>query len=138
MPQLLVRYGGKINIQYFFYPLDNSCNPSMEKPLHQQACRAAYYAVCSPVENFGTLHDEIFHNQERLAEYLDENIKKNKLESCVADPKTKEKVVAIINQATPFNVRSTPTFILNGVKIEGVLPADQLFAIMDEILKRAK
>lgn len=137
MPQLLLRYGGKIDIQYFFYPLDNSCNPSMERPLHQSACRAAYFAACSPVENFGTLHDEIFHNQERIADYLDEQIKKNNLEACIKDPKTKEKVVAIINQATPFNVRSTPTFLLNGVKIEGVLPADQLFAIMDEILKRS-
>jgi protein-disulfide isomerase len=44
----------------------------------------------------------------------------------------------LINAANPYNIRSTPTFILNGVKIEGVLPSDQLFAIMDEILKRSK
>lgn len=138
MPQILLRYGGKIDIQYFFYPLDNNCNPSMERPMHQQACRAAYYAVCMPLEQFGVVHDEIFHNQERLADFLGENIKKNKLESCVADPKTKAKVVSLINQATPFNIRSTPTFLLNGVKIEGALPTDQLFAIMDEILKRSK
>jgi protein-disulfide isomerase/uncharacterized membrane protein len=138
MPQIIARYGGKIDIQYFFYPLDNNCNPSMDRPLHASACRGAYYSVCSPVEKFGTIHDEIFHNQERLADFLDENIKKNNLEACVKDPKTKEKVVAIINQATPFNIRSTPTFLLNGVKIEGVLPSDQLFAIMDEILKRSQ
>ena len=138
MPQLLLRYGGKINIQYYFYPLDNGCNPSMERPMHQYACKAAYYASCMPVEKFGTVHDDIFHNQERIAEYLEENIKKNKLEACVADPKTKEKVMALINEASPFNIKSTPTFLLNGVKIEGVLPSDQLFAIMDEILKRSQ
>ncbi|MBY0416252.1 MAG: thioredoxin domain-containing protein [Bdellovibrionales bacterium] len=137
MPQILLRYGGKIDIQYFFYPLDNNCNPAMERPLHQSACRAAYYAVCSPVEKFGTLHDDIFHNQEKISDYLDEQIKKDNLEACVKDPKTKERVVAIINESTPFNIRSTPTFLLNGVKIEGVLPADQMFAIMDEILKRS-
>lgn len=137
MPQLLTRYGGKIDIQYFFYPLDNACNASMERPLHVQACRAAYYTVCSPVEQFGVIHDEIFHNQEKLGDFLDKNIKKNNLEACVKDPKTKEKVVAILNQSTPFNIRSTPTFLLNGVKIEGVLPPDQMFAIMDEILKRS-
>lgn len=136
MPQLLLRYGGKINIQYFFYPLDHNCNPSMERPLHQQACRAAYYATCMPAEKFGTLHDEIFHNQERLPDFLDDAIKKNNVAKCVADPATKAKVVSIINAATPFNIRSTPTFLLNGVKIEGVLPPDQLFAIMDEIIKR--
>ena len=137
MPQLLIRYGGKIDIQYFFYPLDNACNASMERPLHVQACRAAYYTVCSPVEKFGEIHDEIFHNQEKLGDFLDTNIKKNNLEACVKDPKTKEAVVAILNQSTPFNIRSTPTFLLNGVKIEGVLPPDQMFAIMDEILKRS-
>jgi protein-disulfide isomerase/uncharacterized membrane protein len=138
MPQLLLRYGGKIDVEYFFYPLDNSCNPSMERPLHQEACRAAYVASCMPVEQFGTIHDEIFHNQSRLGEFLNEMIAKNKLEKCVADPKTKEKVVALINASTPFNIRSTPTFLLNGVKIEGVLPPDQLFPIIDEIIKRAK
>ena len=138
MPQILLRYAGKINIQYFFYPLDNNCNPSMERPMHQSACKAAYTAVCQPAQNFGVIHDEIFHNQDRISDYLTETIKAKKLESCVADPKTKEKVVALINAATPFNIRSTPSFLLNGVKIEGVLPSDQLFAIMDEILKRSQ
>ena len=138
MPQILLRYGGKIDIEYFFYPLDHNCNPSMQRPLHQQACRAAYFAACMPKDNFGTLHDDIFHNQERLADYLDGAIKKNQVEKCVSDKLTKEKIVGIINAAGPFNIRSTPSFLLNGVKIEGVLPADQLFAIMDEILKRSK
>lgn len=138
MPQILLRYGGKIDIQYFFYPLDSACNPSMQRGMHQYACKAAYYSVCMPVAEFGVVHDEIFHNQSNLADFLEKNIKKNTLETCIADPKTKEKVVSIINAATPFNIRSTPSFLLNGVKIEGVLPADQLFAIMDEILKRSQ
>lgn len=137
MPQILLRYGGKIDIQYFFFPLDSSCNPTVERGMHQYACKAAYYSVCKPVADFGVVHDEIFHNQDRIADFLSEKIKADKLEACVADPKTKEKVVSIINAATPFNIRSTPSFLLNGVKIEGVLPADQLFAIMDEILKRS-
>lgn len=138
MPQLIARYGGKIDIQYYFYPLDNSCNPNMDRPLHQYACKAAYVATCMPLANFGTVHDEIFHNQERIGDYLEEVIKKNNLESCVADAKTKEKVTGLINAAGPFNISSTPTFLLNGVKIEGVLPPDQMFAIMDEIVRRAK
>ena len=138
MPQILQRYGGKIEIQYFFYPLDSACNPSMERGMHQFACKGAYYSVCKPAAEFGTVHDEIFRNQNRIGDYLAEKIKSDKLEACVADPKTKEKVQALIAASTPFNIRSTPTFLLNGVKIEGVLPADQLFAIMDEILKRSK
>lgn len=138
MPQILARYGGKVDIQYYYYPLDNACNPNMDRPLHQQACRAAYVTTCMPLDQFGTIHDEIFHNQENISSFLDDMIKKNKLESCISDQKTKEKVVSLINAATPFNISSTPTFLLNGVKIEGLLPPDQLFAIMDEIVKRAQ
>lgn len=138
VPLLVSRYNGKIDIQYFYYPLDNSCNPSMERPLHQYACKAAYTASCMPVQDFAKVHDEIFHNQEKFeAGFLDQYIKANKLEACVADPKTKEKVVALVKAADPFNIRSTPSYLINGVKIEGVLPADQMYAIMDEILKRA-
>lgn len=138
MPQVAARYAGKIDIQYFYYPLDNSCNPSMDRPLHQYACKAAYVTTCMPKEQFAKAHDEIFANQDKLQSgYLDQYIKENKLETCVADPKTKEKVVELINAANPFNIRSTPSYLINGVKIEGVLPPDQMFAIMDEILRRA-
>ena len=137
-PLIAARYEGKIDIQYFFYPLDNSCNPSMERPLHQYACKAAYAASCMPLADFAKAHDEIFHNQDKFeAGFVDQYIKDHKLESCVADPRTKEKVVALIKAADPFNIRSTPSYLINGVKIEGALPADQMYSIMDEILKRA-
>lgn len=138
VPKIVAKYEGKIDIQYFFYPLDNSCNPSMERPLHHYACKAAYAASCMPVSDFSKVHDEIFLNQDKFESgYIDQFIKTNKLEQCVADPKTKDKVVEIIKAANPFNINSTPTFLVNGVKIEGVLPFDQLSSIFDEIIKRA-
>lgn len=139
LPQIALRYAGKIDIQYFFYPLDNSCNPNMERPMHQYACKAAYAAACMPLDKFASSHDDLFHNQDKFdSGFVDKFITENKLEKCVADPNTKEKVVALIKASAPFNIRSTPTFLVNGVKIEGVLPMDQLNAIFDEILKRAK
>jgi protein-disulfide isomerase/uncharacterized membrane protein len=138
VPKIVDRYNGKIDIQYFYYPLDMNCNPSMERALHQYACKAAYAATCMPVQDFTKVHDEIFMNQEKFeVGFVDQYIKTNKLEACVANPATKEKVVAIIKESNPFNIRSTPSFLINGRKIEGALPDDQLFAIMDEILKRS-
>lgn len=138
VPQIASHYQGKIDIQYFFYPLDNSCNPSMERPLHHYACQAAYAASCMPLNEFAKVHDDIFQNQEKFeAGFIEEFIRKNNLGKCVTDPKTKEKVVSIIKAADPFNIRSTPTFLINGVKIEGVISIDQMNAIFDEILKRA-
>lgn len=138
VPLIAARYEGKIDIQYFYYPLDSSCNPSIDRPMHQYACKAAYIASCMPPADFAKVHDEIFQNQDNFESgYLDKYIKNNKLEACVADPKTKEKVVTLIKEANPFNIRSTPSYLINGVKIEGALPADQIFAIMDEILRRS-
>jgi protein-disulfide isomerase len=39
-----------------------------------------------------------------------------------------------VNAATQFNIKSTPTIILNGKKIEGTIPNGQFFAIFDDIL----
>lgn len=139
IPAIAARYAGKIDIQYFFYPLDNSCNPSMERPLHKYACKAAYASVCMPASAFASVHEELFKNQDKFESgYLDQFIAKNKLEECIEKTETKDKVVALIKAATPFNIRSTPSYLVNGVKIEGVLPSDQLNSIFDEILKRAK
>jgi protein-disulfide isomerase len=55
----------------------------------------------------------------------------------VEDPATKTKVQALIKAATPFNIRSTPSYLVNGVKIEGARPVDQLNIIFDEIIKRS-
>ena len=46
--KMKTRYEGKINIQYFFYPLDNNCNPEMKRAMHLFACKAAYLAACVP------------------------------------------------------------------------------------------
>ena len=110
----------------------------MDRPLHQYACKAAFAASCMPATDFARVHDEIFHNQDNFETgFVDKFIKVNKLEACVNDPKTREKVVSLIKAADPFNIRSTPSYLINGAKIEGALPADQMYAILDEILRRA-
>lgn len=139
VPLIISKYGNNVDIAYYFYPLDNSCNPSMQRPLHQYACNAAYAAVCMPSADFFQVHEHIFKNQDKMeAGFVDEYIKQNKLDACVKNPETKDKVAKLIAAATPFNVQSTPTFLVNGVKIEGVLPFDQLSMIFDEIIKRSQ
>ena len=60
------------------------------------------------------------------------------LTNCTKSKETKEGVVKIIGEAKRFNIVSTPTMLINGVKIEGGLPLDQIYIILDEILRRAK
>jgi protein-disulfide isomerase/uncharacterized membrane protein len=135
MPELARRYPKQINIQYFFYPLDAKCNSNIKSRFHENACDAAYLAACDE-KKFAHVHDEIFANQEKLkAGVLVELSKKLGLEGCMANEENKTKVITTINAATQFNLKSTPTIIINGKKIEGTIPSGQFFAIFDEILK---
>ena len=130
------KYKGKVAIQYFFYPLDNNCNPEMQRALHQNACKAAYLAACLP-EKFQEVEAKIFDNQESLSnDWIESQAKEYGVMDCYKDSKTREKVLTYIKQAKPFGVKSTPTFLLNGVKIEGVLPDNQLSILIDHILSK--
>ena len=138
--ELLLRYRGKADVQYFFYPLDHRCNKSIKRPLHPLACKAAYLASCASGNSgefkFKEVHDHIFrHQRELTGKWLDDYAEKLKLTSCMRDPKTQQRVEEIIAQAAPFNVKSTPTLLINGIKVEGVLPFSQLTILFDELIQ---
>ncbi len=130
------KYRGKINIQYFFYPLDTSCNPSMKRPLHQNACRAAYLAACLP-NKFSEIEHEIFSQQKTLSNsWIEKVAKREGVFKCLNSKQTEKKVSFYIQAASSFNVRSTPTWLLNGRKIEGALPLSSIIAIVDSLLAK--
>lgn len=134
------KYPGKVSIQYKFYPLDSACNAAIKRQLHPFACAASYLSYCAP-EKFGKLHHEIFDQVKGSGlsgDWLKKKAKALGVEACYKAKETKEAVVAIINEAKVFNVQSTPTILLNGIKIEGVRPIKDYYIIIDEILKRAK
>jgi len=138
MPELVRRYPGKINIQYFFYPLDAKCNSNVKGRFHENACDAAYLAACDE-KRFAEIHDKIFAKQEDFKSGALVELAKNLgMENCIADEANKNKVIATINGAVQFSIKSTPTIILNGKKIEGTIPNGQFFAIFDDILNGGK
>ena len=44
----------------------------------------------------------------------------------------------MIKEGDSFGVRSTPTSIINGVKIEGVRPLSDYYAIFDSLIEKSK
>jgi protein-disulfide isomerase/uncharacterized membrane protein len=135
IPELVRRYPKDLNVQYIFYPLDAKCNSNVKGRFHDQACDAAMLAACDE-KKFLEVHDEIFANQEKLTpETLATIAKKHNLTGCLENEEIKNKVIAGINQGTQFNLKSTPTIIINGKKIEGTIPSRQYFAIFEHILK---
>lgn len=138
MPELIRRYGDKLNIQYFFYPLDHKCNSNIPQRFHENACDAAMLAACD-AKKFAEVHDDIFANQEKLKDGILASLaKKHGLDGCIGKEENKNLVIQTINAATQFNLKSTPTIIVNGRKIEGTIPSAQFFAIFEDILKAQK
>lgn len=134
MPEIIRLYGKHVNIQYMFYPLDSKCNANMQSRGHVNACDAAAIAACDP-QKFHAVHDAIFDHQQTLASDLKSIATKYGVESCIGNEEAMNKVVESINQSDKYNLKSTPTIIVNGKKIEGTIPNYQFFAIFEEILK---
>ena len=129
-------YEGKINVYYYFFPLDSECNDQVKRQIHPHACRAAYLSACDK-NKFKQAHDMIFDGQEKLSdEWLMSAQKDLGLSGCFENEEVKKSVKSLIAQAKIFNLRSTPTLIINGVKIEGTLKIKQYMALFDEIIKR--
>lgn len=117
-----------------FYPLDSKCNSNVKGRFHDHACDAAALAACDP-SKFAEIHDEIFANQSKFSSgVLNELAKKYGLTGCIENQENINKVIMAINQGTKFNLKSTPTIIVNGKKIEGTIPNRQFLAIFEDIL----
>jgi protein-disulfide isomerase/uncharacterized membrane protein len=136
MHQLIRLYKNEVNVQYMFYPLDAKCNSNVKGKFHQYACDAAAVAACDPAK-FLEVHDEIFASQDKIEQgALAEIMRKFDLKGCLDNKDITNKVIEAINQGTKFNVKSTPTLVVNGKKIEGTVPNTQFFAIFEDILKK--
>lgn len=137
--QIALKYPNDVNIQYVFYPLDHNCNSEIKRPFHTYACQAAYLAYCSGPKRFDKVHDEIFKNQNRISqEWLNNYAKTLGVTECMKDEATKNKVIEIIETSRKFKVASTPTMLVNGIKIEGVFPPQQMYILIEELIKRSK
>lgn len=133
--QIIKRYKDKVNMNYYFYPLDNNCNSAITRSFHTLACKAAYVAACIP-EKFAEVHDKIFAMQDKLtAEWISKYARELGVYECSNKIETKLKVQQIIEMSSAYNVQSTPTISINGVKIEGILPPNQLFILIDNLIK---
>jgi uncharacterized membrane protein/predicted DsbA family dithiol-disulfide isomerase len=132
------KYAGQMNIQYFFYPLDNKCNKNIKRKFHDYACDAAMVAGCDPAK-FAKVHDEIFKDQKDLSIKMLERIQEeNGMTDCIKNSPAKAFITKAIEGAERIKLKSTPTLLINGRKIEGSLPADQFDSIFKAILEKAK
>jgi protein-disulfide isomerase len=113
------------------FPLDSECNPAVKRPIHPEACELARAAICA--EEQGRLHamdDALFRNQAArrplgevaAAVGLDPEL----LRRCLAAPSTDARLRSDIEAAIRAGLDATPTYLVQGRRYVGTLPAEIL------------
>lgn len=107
--------------------------------IHPNARAAAHASSCASSQGkFWQMHDKMFANSDRLTptdlrSYAGQiGLDLSAYDACLIDPATAAEVEADLRAGTAAGVRGTPTFFLNGRKVEGAIPPD----IFKELIKR--
>lgn len=127
--ELATRYADRILYIYRDFPIDE---------LHPNARRAAEAGECAEeLGNFWAYHDKLYQNQDRLEREdliryaIEIGLPETAFTSCLDSGKYAAEVQEDYDAGAAAGVRGTPTFFLNGKRIEGAIPRN----VMEEIFQ---
>jgi len=130
--EILQEYQGKIYFVFRDFPLTD---------LHDHALRSAEAANCAFEQGkFWEMHDRLFTNQAKLEDvdlqkYAQSiGLKMPQFNSCFNGHKYLSKINHDLDDGIGFGVKATPTFFINGYKIEGVIPKDLFMQFINKAL----
>jgi protein-disulfide isomerase len=145
LESILMKYKDKIQVIFRGFPLDNTCNRMMERPAHPYACLLAKGAYCANEQGkFYEYYMRVFENQEKLDQdsaysiAKDLGIQLDTFKSCVESEQTKKYIVDAVEEGLRLSVASTPTFFINGHKVEGGIHPKAWSLLVDRLLTPAK
>lgn len=121
----LPQSGDRLQVFYKNYPLDQACNPKLPRTVHAGACNLALGAICAQDQGkFWPYHDRAFAGAgenpkpEDVVRIAGEaGLDRAALGTCLAAPRTKERLTAQIEEARRLGVQSTPTLYINGKRL---------------------
>lgn len=144
---LLKRYEGKYLFVFRNYPLDKSCNPSMQRELHQFACTAALFSRCAGEqgkfwESMELLFSKDAEKGELSAQALTDvvsqelSLDKEGIVECMQSRRYLKKIQQDIEAGNAAGLMGTPSLWVNGKFVAQPSPAN-LEKIFSAILERA-
>lgn len=103
------------------FPLDNACNPLVERPFHLYACEASRYKICADRQGkFMEFNHRLLHNRESInSKFLSDSVKllgldEEKMAQCLVDPETRFTLRKDIRAGLLLQLKGTPALIFNG------------------------
>jgi protein-disulfide isomerase len=118
-------------------------------PLDRLALRGALLAHCMPKEQYFATLEVLFASQNEWAAAADPNaalgqigrtagLDQPTIEKCLSDKAAIDKIVARIQEGEQrYNLKSTPTFIINGKAESGDMDYDTFFNLVKDLLPKA-
>ncbi len=137
----------KKDVRFYFvnYPLDQSCNPYLEHPMHMNACLAAYAVECAnKLGDFWSFHDDVFKlkknmNRDAIIGLAEKrNWNPQEFAACLDSEETKKRILADIEAGKRAYISGTPSLIIDGRRLKYWRDPNFLQAVVKEEKKRAK
>jgi protein-disulfide isomerase len=112
------------------FPLDQACNPIMKRPLHLRACQLARAAICAEAQGQLEAMDDALYASQKAPVPVEELAARLKLDTerfkaCLTAPATEARLAADIEAGMKANLRSTPTYVVDGTLHDGKLPLER-------------
>lgn len=125
LSSFLGQAGGRVQIFYKNYPLDQACNPNLQRSAHDGACVLAQGAICAQEQGkFWAYHDRVFARAMEKATRADASrfaseggLDGPAFSACLDTQGTRDRLAAQIAEAKRVGVDSTPTLLINGKKL---------------------
>jgi protein-disulfide isomerase/uncharacterized membrane protein len=122
------------------FPLDPSCNPTVQYQTHPNACALARLAYCANRRGkFWEYHDTIFMklSQEAVASGIDavtpglsSLFTKEEIASCLSDPATLDNIAQDARLGRSLDLKGTPSVYVNGKAVSIPLTVENLRRIV--------
>lgn len=110
------------------FPLDTTCNNRINRQVHTGACQLAAAGECAHRQGrFWALHDRIFEEGEHYnLAHLTEDARRlgldmSRFSACMASGEGLEAVKRDIAEGGVLEMMSTPTYVINGIRVSGIL-----------------
>ena len=141
MKALHADMGDKVLIVFKNFPLDSTCNPTMQSKMHPFACEAAIMTRCAAqVGKFWELNERIFDNYRdidstRLVAWAkDVGLNDDQIKQCKASADIVKKIQDDVKQANEAGLTGTPTIFINGRKYNGAVDPETLKQVVEALL----
>jgi protein-disulfide isomerase len=138
---LQLRKPGMVRVVFRNYPLDSHCNPKIQGAGgHQVACEAARGSYCAQKQGkFFAYYEQVFENQTDLKPGgVPEFAKKAGLDevafqSCLDSEEAKGAIERDLQEGDSIGIEGTPTILINGRKVGGLLPLPVWEKLIDRL-----